>query len=380
MEVEEKRPRVSDSSPPTKVPTTLTVKVTLPPGATSTVTINTHLDIVLRDLATKATGPALIRFHLTETSDPDTLTILLPPQNFQEYLAQELPSHLSALVDEERTEWEKKNGHLVQASDAGDDEAFFTLLARDPRSLTSEQTLRRVLTWRTEIDHYYRYFGFKASQFWTDAVVIDEARRDMEHAKECLRRLGQCQMELSDQRGKRPLPPAGHVRGIYYGLLCVLQGLRERYKDCEKQKLNSAQCEDTLRRLVRGLMTLHGDSPFLTYVVAASHIVNQPVVQQLTGETGWPLSMLVRGQDVTPSGSARILTADAFEVSEASVERLWEESAPIPCPPLRQNVGFWPADPSLRSSTFLNFRPSRSPCPAKTRGVLADQHASCFGA
>jgi hypothetical protein len=229
-------------------------------------------------------------------------------------------------------EWEKKNGHLVQAAEVGDDEAFFTLLARDPRHLASEHTLRRVLTWRTEIDHYYRYFGFKASQFWTDAVVINEARRDMERAKACLGRLGQCQMELSDQRGKRPLPPAGHVRGIYYGLLCVLQGLRERYKDCEKQQLNSAQCEATLRRLVQGLMTLHGDSPFLTYVIAASHIVNQPVVQQLTGKTSWPLSMLVRGRDLTPSDSARTLTADAFEVSEASVERLCAESAPIPLP------------------------------------------------
>ena len=332
MEVEEKRPRVSDSSPPTKVPTTLTVKVTLPPGATSTVTINTHLDIVLRDLATKATGPALIRFHLTETSDPDTLTILLPPQNFQEYLAQELPSHLSALVDEERTEWEKKNGHLVQAADAGDDEAFFTLLARDPRHLTSERTLRRVLTWRTEIDHYYRYYGYKASQFWTDSAVIAQALRDMEHAKECLRRFGQCQLELFDQRGKRPLPPAGHVRGIYYGLLCVLQGLRERYKDCEKEQLNSAQCEHTLGRLVRGLMTVHGDSPLLPYVVAASHLLSEPLVQELTGETSWPLSMLVRGQDLTPSSTARILTAAAFDVSVGSVDRLCAESAPIPLP------------------------------------------------
>jgi hypothetical protein len=326
-------PAVSQPKTSTKAPTTITVQVSVPPGGTTTLAVHTHLDIVLRDLeTTKATEPALIRVRVTETSDPEVSMIYPAPRTFQDYLAQELPSHLSALVDEERTEWEKKNGHLVQAAGAGDDEAFFTLLARDPRHLTSEQTLRRVLTWRTEIDHYYRYFGFKASQFWTDAVVIDEARRDMEHAKACLRRFGQCQMELSDQRGKRPLPPPGHVRGIYYGLLCVIQGLRELYKKCEKQQLNSAQCEDTLRRLIRGLMTLHGDSPFLTYVTAASHLMSEPLVQKLTGKTSWPLSMLVRGQDLTPSDSARTLTADAFDVSEASVERLCAESAPIPLP------------------------------------------------
>ena len=280
----EKGPALSHPSTPTKVPTTITVQVTVPPGGTETRAINTTLDVVLRGLeTTKATAPALIRLHVAEKSDPDATTIHLPPQSFQDYLAQELPLQLSALVGEERAGWERKNGDLVQAADAGDDEAFLTLLARDPRYLTSERTLRRVLTWQTEIDQYYRYYGYKASQFWTDAAVIAKAKRDMEHGKECLRRFGQCQLELFDQRGKRPLPPAGHVRGIYYGLLCVLQGLRDIYKDGEKEQLNSAQCEHTLGRLVRGLMTVHGDSPFLPYVVAASHLLSEPLVQELTG-------------------------------------------------------------------------------------------------
>lgn len=325
-------PELSHPSAPTKVPTTFTVHVALPSGGTTTRTVNTGLDIVLRDLAAKATGPALIRLHMAETSDPDMTTIQLPAQSFQDYLAQELPTHLSALVGEERTEWERKNGDLVQAADAGDDEAFFTLLARDPRALTSEQTLRRVLTWRTEIDHYYRCYGFKASQFWTGAEAIAEAQRDMEHAKDCLRRLGQCQLELSDQRGKRPLPPAGHVRGIYYGLLCLLQGLRELYKDCQKRRVSPARCEELLVRFVQGLMTLRGDSRFLPYIVAASYLVREPGVQELTGQTSTPLSMLVCGQDLTPSTTAQALTASAFQVSESSVERLCAEPAPIPLP------------------------------------------------
>ena len=315
---------------PTKVPTELTVHMTLPPGGTATRAVNTQQEIVLRDLAVKATGPALIRFHLTQTLDPNVQTIHLPAQSFQDYLKQELPLHLSALVDEERTEWEQKNGALLEAALAGDDEAFFNLLARDPRHFTSEHTLRRVLTWRTEIDHYYRVYNFKASQFWAGAEEKAAAQHRMEYAKESLRRVGQCQLALSDQRGQRPLPPAGQVRGIYYGLLCVLHGLRALYKDCDKNRVSSVQCEELLARFVRGLTTLSGESLFLPYVVAASYLLTKPEVQTLTGESHTPLSMLCDGQDLTPSDTARALTAAAFEVSAASIERLCAEPAPIP--------------------------------------------------
>ena len=152
----------------------------------------------------------------------------------------------------------------------------------------------------------------------------------MEHAKECLRCVGQCQLTLFDQRGKRPLPPAGQVRGIYYGLLCLLQGLRALYKDCERKRVSAAQCEELLVSFVRGLMTLSGDSLFLPYVVAGSHLLTEPEVQILTAQSPTPLSLLSGGRDLTPSDIARALTAAAFEVSEASIERLCAEPAPIP--------------------------------------------------
>lgn len=325
-----KGPELTQPSTPAKVPTVLSVQMTLPPGGTATQAVKTEQEIVLRDLAVKATGPALIRIHFTETSDPHVPTIHLPVQSFQDYLEQELPLHLSALVDEERTEWEKKNGTLLEAIDAGDHEAFFTLLGRDPRQLTSERTLRRVVTWRTEIDHYYRFYAYKASRFWTGAEERADAQHRMEQAKTYLHRLGQCQLALSDHRGRRPLPPAGHVRGIYYGLLCVLQGLRALYKEYEEKRVSSAQSESLLVRFVRGLMTLSGDSPFLSYVVAASHLLTEPEVQTLTAQSRTPLSMLCGGHDLTPSDTARALTAAAFEVSAGSIERLCAEPAPIP--------------------------------------------------
>jgi hypothetical protein len=300
----------------------------------------------------KASGPALIRIHLTETPDPDVQTIHLPAQSFQDYLEQELPIHLSALAGEEQTEWEQKNGVLLAAADAGDDEAFFNLLGRDPRHLTSERTLRRVLTWRTEIDHYYRAYAFKASQFWTGPEDRVKAQHRMEYAKESLRRVGQCQLTLSDQRGQRPLPPAGHVRGIYYGLLCVLQGLRVLYKDYEKNRVNSAQCETRLLRFVQGLMTLRGNSLFLPYIGAASHLLMEPAVQDLTAKSPAPLSMLCKGQDLTPSDTARALTAVAFEVSEASIERLCAEPVPIPLSSSETECCFFAGRPAFALLDF----------------------------
>lgn len=325
-----KGPELTQPSTPVKVPTVLSVQMTLLPGGMATQAIHAQQEIVFRNLAVKATGPALIRIHFTEAPDPHVPTIQLPAQSFQDYLVHELPMHLSALVGEEQTEWEKKNGTLLEAIDAGDHEAFFTLLGRDPRQLTSERTLRRVLTWRSEIEDYYRSYAYKASRFWTDADERADAQHRMEQAKTYLHRVGQCQLALSDHRGSRPLPPAGHVRGIYYGLLCVLQGLRALYKDYEEKRVSSAQCEEMLARFARGLMTLRGDSLFLLYVVAASHLLTEPEVQILTAQSRTPLSLLSDGRALTPSDTARALTAAVFEVSEASIERLCADPVPIP--------------------------------------------------
>lgn len=326
----EKGPEGTRPTISTRVLTVLTVPMALPPGGEAAQTFKSQQEMVLRDLAVKASGPALIRIRLTQ--DPPVQTIDFPAQSFLDYLKQELPVHLSALVDEDPTEWERKNGALLAAADAGDHEAFFDLLGRDPRQLTADHTLRRVITWRTEIELYYRAFAYKASQFWTDEAERTEAQHRMEQAKECLRRVGESQLVLFDQRGTRPLPAAGHVRGIYYGLLCVLQGLRVLYKHYKKKRVGPAQCESLLVKFVGGLMTLRGDSLFLSYVVAASGLLTDPQIEHLTAQSRTPLSMLSVGQDLSPSDIARALTATAFDVSTGSIERLCAQPAPIPLP------------------------------------------------
>lgn len=312
----------------TRVPTVIEAELCLPAGGTKTVALKTQVEVVVRDIAVRATGPALIKVQVTQAADSGTIT--LPTLNFQEYLQYELPVTLSARVGESLEDWNRVNAELLRVADDGDDEAFFTLLARDPRHFASDQTVRRILTWQTDVSNYVREYGYKASQFWTGVDDRAAAQRSMEYAKQCLRRLGQCQLNLFDQRGKRPLPPAGHVRGIYYGSLCVIQGLREIYKVCEERKCTPAQCEHTLEVFVRGLMNLQASTPFLIYIVAASHLLVQPEIQNLTGRTGLRWDHLLRGRDLTPSETARALTASAFEVSEDSIERLCTDPAPIP--------------------------------------------------
>ena len=73
-------------------------------------------------------------------------------------------------------------------------------------------------------DEYNRLFRFNASRFLAPSAAAADAQQRMEQARRKLGRLGTSQLDLYDQRGKRPLPPAYLARGFYYGLLCLLQG------------------------------------------------------------------------------------------------------------------------------------------------------------
>ena len=147
------------------------------------------------------------------------------------------------------------------------------------------------------------------------------------------------------------------MRGIYYGLLCVLQGLREVYKACEEKRYTQTQCEQALDTLVRGFMPLQGRSSFLIYIVAASHLLMQPEMQNVTGRTDSLWDHLLRGRGLAPSETARVVTASAFEVSEDSIERLCAESAPIRLPSSNTEFVFLVGRPDFALLEFPEVRP-----------------------
>lgn len=327
--------------PPAAVPTAFGTEITLPPGGTAAVNFQVlEQDLILSGISATAEGPAVLRIQFTDAPDPGAPTVQLPGGTFEEYLERELPTHLGAQVGEDIKTWAEKNQTLFQAAYSGDDNAFFELLARDPRQLTSELTLRRVLTWRTEIDQYNQVYRIKASRLLIPGDTAEEARRRMELARKNLVRLGESQLRVSDQRGKRPLPPAGPVRGVYYGLLCLLSGLRSIWLEREKAGVPHKQIERNLSGLIAALEGLRGECPLLPYIGLATKLVRDPEVLAHVAGTDGTFATLVGLRGTTPSDMARAVTAACFEVSEDTVERLCAQSAPIPLPPAENELRY----------------------------------------
>lgn len=329
---EEQGPEVP-SAPPAKVPTAFGFKVTLAPGGSETVTFHGDQDVLLAGITGRADGPAIVETHVSDTPPAGAPVVSLPGGTFTEYLEGEFPIHLAAAAGEELVQWTEKNRVLTDAARAGDDEAFFELLSRDPRQLASELTLARVVTWRTEIEEYNRYFRVRASRFIAPAAAAADAEHRMEEARKKLGQLGASQLRLYDQRGKRPLPPAHIARGFYYGLLCLLQGLRAMYSEREHAGIRPRQLETEISEFLSGLASLQGASPFLPYVRLAVVLMRDQEIMTQAGLSDLTPAELVGTRDATPSDTARVIAAAALEVSGDTIERLAAQPAPLPLPP-----------------------------------------------
>jgi hypothetical protein len=328
---EERGPEESPT-PPIRVPTSFGFEVTLSPHGSETVAFHGDQDVLLSAMSANATGPAVVEIKITDAPAAETPVLPIPGGTFTEYLERELPTHLAATAGEELAHWADKNRVLTDAARAGDDEAFFALLARDPRQFASELTLGRLVTWRTEIDEYNRFFRFKASRFLAPSAAAANAQHRMEEARKKLERVGASQLDLYDQRGKRPLPPAHLARGFYYGLLSLLQGLRAIYTERLDARIRPRQIETELSDFLGGLASLEGASPFLPYVRLAVRLLRDREVLSDAGFGELPLAELVGTKDASPSDTARVIAAAALEVSADTIERLAAQAAPLPLP------------------------------------------------
>ncbi len=319
--------------PAIAVPTTFGAEITVPAGGTAEVAFIVDEDTLIDGIEIHSEREQIVRIRARGAPEPQTPTVRVSGGSFHEYLERELPVHLARLVGEEGEEWGRKNQALHQAAVAGDDEAFFELLARDPRQFGSDLVIGRILTWRTWIDTYNRFYRLKLSRLYASQEVVGGAKEQMERAHKNLARLGESQLRLYDQRGKRPLPPTPHVRGLYYAFLCLLQGLRTMYRDQEKAGARPRQVETTLSDFVLKLAALRPSaSPFLPWVQTAIRLLGDPELLSRAGFPDVSLSELVGPQHATPSDTARELTAAAFEVSTDTVERLAARPVAIPLP------------------------------------------------
>ncbi len=326
----------TDPTPPTpdprtEVPTAFGANVTLPPGGRQTLTFKIDHDMLLEGIEAEAEGPAVLEYEIRQPPAPGTSADNAAPQSFQEYLTQEYPIHLAALVGEDLPTWSGTNRALRDRAVAGDNEAFFELLARDPRLFSSEFTLGRIVTWRTAIHTYNRFYRVKASRMLAAGETSTEAQRQMEQARKNLARLGASQLEPFDLRGKRPLPPGALVRGVYYGLLSLIRVLRLMWDHWDATGHTGQQIERAMADLTINLK--QDRTGFLFYVALGAQLMLDTEVLNAAGLGDVTLITLVRGHGMGPAETARQLTGVAFEVSPDTVERLAAQPFAIPLPP-----------------------------------------------
>jgi hypothetical protein len=307
-----------------QMPGVLSLQATLAPSETQTqrLQIPADYDFLLHRVTCQSDGPVLLTFEITPGAKSPGSTAQID-QAFTDALQTEYPSHLAALAGESLADWTRRNATLGQRAAAGDDEAFFDLIARDPRVVGSTLTVAKIVSWRTELEGYAKYLKLKGSKLFP-LTGPEEARLRMEAAKKNLRRLGETHIAFHDQRGKNPLPPPGVVKGLYYAFLFLVAGLKREF-----QTRASRDGEDKARRdllaMVAALKNLQVQpDSFFIYIAWAVGLLDQLRIGEVPGLSQDNLLTLVGPRSSKPSELALDLTGQVFEISKNTVETLKE--------------------------------------------------------
>ncbi len=285
-------------------------------------------DFVVHCVTCRSDGPLLLKTEVVQPPGAAHPTPQ-PPQPFATALEAEYPDHLAGLVGETLEEWTQKNTDLTQRAWAGDDQAFFDLIRRDPRVVGSPLTVAKVVSWRTELELFAKYLNLKGSKLFP-LSRFEEARAKMEAAKKNLRRLGEVHIAFYDQRGKKPLPPPGVVKGLYYAFLCLFAGLKQEFQlRVTRDGLEKAQRD--LLALVKALQGLQVQpDSFFIYIAWGLWVLDQLHIGHTKGLGKDNLRNVVGPKSSKPSEVALDLTAQVFEISESTVEKLKESEEIIP--------------------------------------------------
>jgi hypothetical protein len=319
------------TSPGIQLPGVLAFEATLAPHETKTVALQVprDYDFMLHCVTCRSDGPVLLKIAVAEAPGA-RLPAAQAPQPFTAALDAEYPGHLAALAGESLEEWTKKNADLTRRAWAGDDPAFLDLIGRDPRVVGSPLTVAKVVSWRTEVEVFAKYRNLKGSRLYP-LVRLEEARAKMEAAKKNLRRLGKAHIAFYDQRGKKPLPPPGVVKGLYYAFLCLFAGLKQEFqRRAARDGLEKARRD--LLALVKALKGLRAQpDSFFVYLVWGLRLLDQVRIGDAQGLSQDNLLNVVGPRSSKPSEVALDLTAQVFEIGAQAVETLKESDEIIPC-------------------------------------------------
>jgi hypothetical protein len=332
------------------------VDETLAPGESKiqVLQISPDYDFLLERITCRSDGPVLLKIDIAQPPEPSR-AYPRPTQAFSVALEAEYPGHLAALVGEALEDWMQKNADLTQRAWAGDDPAFFDLIGRDPRVVGSELTVAKVVSWRTDLEGFAKYLNLKGSRLFP-LTRLEEARAKMEAAKKNLRRLGQVHIAFFDQRGKKPLPPPGVVKGLYYAFLCLFAGLKQEFQSrVTRDGLQKARRD--LLALVKALQGLQVQpDSFFIYIAWGVRLLDQLRVGETRGLTEDTLPNVVGPGSSKPSEVALDLTAQIFEISENTVEALKESEDMIPWMGPRGEIYGVGGRPNFDLASFPEFQ------------------------
>lgn len=165
----------------------------------------------------------------------------------KEFLEYEHHKYLRGLRERTDQEWVKRNEELKEKTLAGEDEAFFQLLERNPEFLKTDLAIAKIIQWQYAI-RYLGPFDRATKTFQTSRPELDRIQKRIANARKNLLKIGKILAfeEGKDRRGKKKGPPLFDIYYAYRGLLSLFRGIKNRWKIKKK-----TEKENVYRYLLR---------------------------------------------------------------------------------------------------------------------------------
>jgi hypothetical protein len=229
----------------------------------------------------------------------------------ERFLEYEYHKAFMAAREQSDPKWVKTNRQLEQKAQAGDDEAFFQLLGRNPEFLKTDLAMARIIEWRFAIE-FHRPFDRVKETFRTPKQELDQIQKRIDNARKNLLRVGKILAfeEGKDLRGKKRSPFLFDIYYTHRGLLSLFRGIKKLWRiKRETEKQNIYKC---LLNFIEEFSARKADEfwPVCDAIDAlrsSGYGLNEDTIHSITRDK--------------PSGFVLDVTADIFDLSETTVEQ-----------------------------------------------------------
>ena len=146
----------------------------------------------------------------------------------KKFLEYESHKFLMKSREQRDPEWVRTNKELEERARAGEDEAFFRLLERNPEYIKTDLAMGKIMEWQYAIQ-YLRPFARAKETYRTPKQEIREFQKKIAKARENLLRIGKI-LAFEEGRDERGKPYGPYLFDIYY----TYRGLRSLFRGIKK--------------------------------------------------------------------------------------------------------------------------------------------------